>query len=83
MVADAIAQEQYYLFPNTTTTVCCLRLHNGFSVTGESACVSLVNFDERLGQQIAYDKAKDKIWELLAFRLCESLHQQAANAKAA
>ena len=39
MIKDAL----YYVFPGTTLTVCCLRLVNGFTVTGESACVNPPN----------------------------------------
>ena len=32
-----ITGEDYHVFPGTTLTVCCLKLRNGFTVTGESA----------------------------------------------
>ena len=69
----SIASEQYFVFPGTTLTVCCLTLQNGFHVTGESACASPANFDEEIGRQIARDNAKQKIWSLEGYRLKSEL----------
>lgn len=65
--------EQYYKFPGTTVTVCCLTLKNGFTVVGESACASPENFDEELGRKIALKNAQDKIWALEGYALRERL----------
>lgn len=54
-------------------TLCVLVLRNGFTVTGESACVSPENFDAELGRQIARKKAVDKLWPLLGYALKERL----------
>ena len=68
-----IASAQYYVFPETTVTVCCLTLENGYAVTGTSACVSPENFDPELGRSIAFGKARDKIWALEGYLLREKL----------
>lgn len=47
-----------------TLTICVLTLENGFTVTGESACVDPRNFNAEMGQKIAYDMAFNKIWSL-------------------
>lgn len=65
----AIASEQYYVFPGTTLTVCCLTLQNGFNVTGESASASPENFSEEIGREIARTNARDKIWALEGYLL--------------
>jgi hypothetical protein len=53
-------------------TFCVLVLHNGYTVTGESACVSPENFDADLGCKIARQNAIDKCWPLFGFALaCE------------
>lgn len=57
----------------STLTFCVLVLENGFTVTGESACVSVANFDPKLGEDIAYKKAIDKIWMLEGYLLKEKL----------
>lgn len=57
-------------------TFCVLVLDNGFTVTGESACASPENFDAELGRKIARQKAEEKVWPLLGFRLRDKLAQQ-------
>lgn len=54
-------------------TICILSLENGFTVTGESACVSPDNFDRIIGQKIAYENARNKIWMLEGYLLKEKL----------
>ena len=73
---NEILAVQYHVFPGTTLTVCAITLKNGFIVTGESAAASPENFDKELGISIAYDKAFDKIWPLLGFRLRDQLQQE-------
>lgn len=59
---------------NSTVTVCCAFLPNGFQVaTGESACVDPVNYNQELGEKYAKERAvvaaKDKLWELEGYLL--------------
>ena len=77
MIQKAIASEQYHIFPDTTVTVCCLTLVNGFNVIGKSACASVDNFDEELGRQIAWEDAERKIWELEGYLLKQQLFIEA------
>lgn len=71
-----IVDEDYHVFPGTTVTVCCLKLRNGFNVTGESAAVSLSNFNAETGRKVARENARDKIWMLEGYLLKEKLHNQ-------
>lgn len=50
-------------------TICALILKNGFVVTGESAAASPENFDAEIGQKIARDNARNKIWQLEGYLL--------------
>lgn len=68
-IDNAIKSEQYYVFPGTTVTVCCLTLQNGFNVTGESAAASEANFDVEIGKKIAKENARNKIWSLEGYLL--------------
>lgn len=68
-IDDCIVSEDYYVFPKTTLTICALTLRNGFIVTGESASASPENFDWQLGQRIARDNARNKIWALEGYQL--------------
>jgi hypothetical protein len=72
-VEEVIVSEDYHVFPGTTLTVCCMKLANGFTVTGESACASPENFNEELGRKIARENAKEKIWALEGYALRERL----------
>lgn len=74
-IEKTIVSEQYYVFPNTTLTVCALTLKNGFIVTGESASASAENFDKEIGRRIARDNAKNKIWSLEGYLLREQLYK--------
>jgi hypothetical protein len=73
-IDEQIRAVAFHVFPGTTTTVCLLTLRNGFGVVGESACVSAENFDESIGQKIAFDNARDKIWLLEGYLLRDWLH---------
>ena len=73
LIDSVITLEDYYVFPNSMMTVCCLTLKNGFNVVGESACVSPENFNEEIGRKIARDSARNKIWELEGYLLKEKL----------
>jgi hypothetical protein len=68
-----IVEEQYYVFPGTTLTVCALTLRNGYQVIGESASASPENFDEAIGRRIARDNARGKIWALEGYTLRNAL----------
>lgn len=72
-IDSCIKDAQYHVFPDTTLTVCCLTLKNGFTVTGESAAASPENFNEDVGRDIAYKNARDKIWQLEGYLLRERL----------
>lgn len=72
-----VVSEQYHVFEGTTLTVCCLKLRNGFTVTGESAAASPENFDQEIGRKIARQKAREKIWPLEGYLLRQRLHDGA------
>jgi hypothetical protein len=61
IIEDSILEKAFMKF-HEKTTVCCLKLRNGFEVIGMSACVDVANFDSELGKQIAFEEAKSKIW---------------------
>ena len=59
-------------------TFCVLVLRNGFTVTGESACVSPENFDAEIGRKIARENAVAKVWPLMGYELRSKLAGGAA-----
>lgn len=80
LIDSIIVGEAYHVFPGTTTTICRLSLANGFSTIGESAAVSLQNFDEEIGRKIARDNAREKIWMLEGYLLKQKLYEQSFDA---
>lgn len=56
-------------------TFCVLVLKNGFTVTGESACVSPGSFNSEQGRNIARQNAVQKIWPLMGYALKQQLHE--------
>ena len=60
--------------PLELLTFCVLVLRNGFTVTGESACVSRENFDAEIGRKVARENAISKMWPLLGYALKDKLH---------
>lgn len=75
-IDSCIVDKQFYVFPGTTLTVCCIELLNGFTVTGESAAASPKNFDIEIGRKISYDNARQKIWQLEGYLLKQKLFEQ-------
>lgn len=59
-------------------TFCVLELRNGFTVAGESACVSPENFNAETGRKIARQNAVAKIWPLMGYELKCRLSREAA-----
>ncbi|WEI17129.1 Gp49 family protein [Acinetobacter proteolyticus] len=77
-VEPAYTHEDYSANKDKSTaclTICILTLENGFTVTGESACASPENFNKLLGQKIAFENARNKIWQLEGYLLKEKLYQ--------
>lgn len=75
LVEGAIVSETYTILPGGRTTICELTLQNGFTVRGESSCVSIENFDKDLGEKISRDDAKNKVWLLEAYLLKEKIYR--------
>lgn len=75
LIDSVIIDKQFHVFPNTTMTVCCLELLNGYCVVGESAAASPENFDAEIGRHIAYKNAREKIWALEGYLLKQKLRE--------
>lgn len=68
-INSLIEKAEYWVVPNSTTTVCAIKLYNGFVVVGHSACASVDNFNADLGAKIAFGDAREKIWQLEGYAL--------------
>jgi hypothetical protein len=73
LIDSKIRDKDFCVFGDTCLTVCCLTLENGFTVTGESACASPENFNSELGEKIAFNNAREKIWMLEGYLLKQRL----------
>ncbi len=62
-----------YLRPVGTLTICVITTKDGFTFTGESACVDPANFNQEIGEKIAYDNAFEKMWLPYGFWLHKTL----------
>lgn len=72
-VDNAIVRHEFFV--TGTLTICVLFLKNGFTVTGESACSNPAIFNSALGEELAYENAKRKIWPLLGYALRDRLNK--------
>jgi Phage protein (N4 Gp49/phage Sf6 gene 66) family len=59
-------------------TIGSITLDNGYSVRGESACVNPENYNQQIGEKIAYDNAFRQLWPLFGFLLAEKNKLKAA-----
>jgi hypothetical protein len=59
--------------PLKLLTFCVFVLRNGFTVTGESACVNPGNFDAEIGRRVARENAVQKMWPLMGYALKEAV----------
>lgn len=75
-IDETIKCVQYHVFEGSQLTVCCMTLRNGFTVTGESACASPENFNKEIGEKIAFDNARNKIWMLEGYLLKQNLSEK-------
>ena len=67
-----IVGETFHVFFGVLTVV-VLKLRNGFTVSGESACASPENFNAEIGYKIARENAREKIWPLEGYLLRSKL----------
>ncbi len=76
-IDSLIVDETYTVLPSGKVMVCELILKNGFSVRGESSCVSKANFDRDIGILVSRRNAVDQIWQLEGYLLQQRLHEEA------
>jgi hypothetical protein len=73
-ILDQIVAKHFFVFPGTTTTVCCLTLRNGYTTIGTSACVDPDNFNAEIGERYALEDAAEKVWDLEGYALKSRLN---------
>lgn len=68
MINDLIKEVKHTRI-NETMTHCQIIMKCGFAFSGESACIDPANYDQAIGEKIAYENAYDKIWSHMGFYL--------------
>lgn len=78
MINDAVSKSfvTFTVLPNTTTTICQVGLPNGFTLMGSSACISKENFNVEVGQHVALDNAKSKMWALMGYAMMDDAYNE-------
>lgn len=79
MINAEISQSivSYMRLPNTTTTICHVKLANGATLLGTSRCMSRKNYDRTAEECAALGKAKDKLWELMEYAMLDDAYNEA------
>lgn len=55
-------------------TLAVVTAENGFTFVGESACAWPANYDQDIGNRLALDNAKNKMWSVMSYHLKQQLH---------
>lgn len=71
---DSLIEKIDYFKVGPSHIICKLTFFGGrFHTTGESATVSAENFDEKVGEEVSYRKARDAMWPYLGAVLAHEL----------
>lgn len=73
-ITDRIAGIRFTRLDGETTTICSIKMVNGFVSHGTSNCADPKNFDQGVGERMAYKEAFNKLWELEGYLLMEQLY---------
>lgn len=73
---DSVITKKEFHKLTSVLTICVLTLENGFTVTGESACASPNNYNQEIGEKIAFQNAREKIWMLEGYLLKQKLFEE-------
>ena len=73
-IDEVLLSTEFYVFPGTTVTVCCLTLKNGAKVLGHNyGAIDAARQDWAVGRFEARAMAIEKVWELEGYALRERL----------
>ena len=75
-IIDSLIKEKAFHKLTSKLTICVITLQNGFELIGESSCVDPANYDKKIGEDIAFNNARDKIWPLAGYALKQKLYEE-------
>lgn len=71
---EALVSDMRFLY-DKSLTICIIETRTGFVITGESACIDPANYNQELGERLAYDTALRKLWPLEAYAKMSRQHE--------
>ncbi len=74
-IDETIVDRTFVVMPDGRTTICQLTLKNGYTVRGESSCVSIENFDADKGKKYSFERARQEIWQLEGYLLAQRKYE--------
>lgn len=75
-IIDSLIKDKSFHKLTDVLIVCVLTLQNGFELVGESSCVDPSNYNQQIGENIAFTNARDKIWPLAGYALKQKLYEE-------
>ncbi len=73
-IESLIVKKEYSRHEGSTLTICILTLKNGFTTVGQSACVDPKMFRVRKGRTLAFEDARQKVWQLEGYLLQQQMY---------
>ena len=61
----AASAEKIYLHPTPSMRICILQLKSGHETYGTAQVLDPTNDVEAIGNKVAFDRAKDEIWQVV------------------
>ena len=58
----------YERIEDTTVTICVIELPSRYVLVGHSACINMWDYDQVVGEEIAFNNAKNQLWALEGYR---------------
>lgn len=85
VVTPALAESlikslDYHLVQGTTLMYCTLKLENGYTISGRSACLPTTEFNPQLGMKYSREDAVKNLMECLAFQANDMITNGAVHA---
>lgn len=72
LLRSKVARTEFHKL-SATLTVCVLTAANGFQIVGKSACADPANYNQEIGEKVAYDDAFRQLWALEGYLLRERI----------
>lgn len=75
LLTSKIAKTEFHRL-SETLTVAVVTTVNGFQIVGKSACADPANYNQQIGEKVAYDDAFKQLWPLEGYLLREEISKE-------